>query len=78
MIIGILPAGVLHFPNFARAAGNEITNLQFGISHESYQTWYDLTTLTNPPELTIIMALGVSQSYVSGGTIELPLNFTPT
>ncbi|MDR2355847.1 MAG: hypothetical protein LBE16_06595, partial [Clostridiales Family XIII bacterium] len=57
---------------------DEINNLSVSVSHENYQTWTELTNNTPSPELTVTLAVTLSESYVSGGAIDLPLNFTPT
>ncbi|MCL2281182.1 MAG: hypothetical protein FWC25_00780, partial [Dehalococcoidia bacterium] len=59
-------------------ADDKITDITISISQESYQTWVDETALTNPPELIVTLSVTVSESYTTGGTIELPLSFTPT
>ncbi|MDR1573175.1 MAG: hypothetical protein LBS24_02565, partial [Clostridiales Family XIII bacterium] len=77
----VIPASLgLGVPKADADADGEITQLTANVNHESYQTWIDISSNdTPPPELIVTLSVTLSEDrYVSGGAIELPLNFTPT
>jgi hypothetical protein len=59
-------------------ASDDITALTVSVSPTSFQTYTNLDTNTEPSELTVGITPVIAESYTAGGTIELPLNFTPS